>query len=221
MAAIHYCPNDWACSNLRNVSGRVVNTHGNTLHDSLQLALERIDVNSLEREKNSKVSPYGIASIHRNENLTRSKRLQCLVDSIIEASEGIPIKFVMHPATRKRLERNGLLEKLAGCENVQLLNRMDYFEFVALMVRARFLLTDGGSNQEEAAELGIPCLLLRSHTERRDGLGKNVELSWLKPSRIQEFVFRHRSSKCQKDIDFNMAIRPSLTIATSLKDQLS
>ena len=221
IAEIHYCPDDWSCSNLHKVSGRVVNTHGNTLHDSLQLALKRIGVSSLARKGNSKVSPYGIASIHRNENLTRSKRLQFLVDSIIEASEGIPIKFVMHPATRKRLERNGLLEKLSSCDNIQLLDRMDYFEFVALMVQARFLLTDGGSNQEESAELGIPCLLLRIHTERRDGLGKNVELSCLKPDRIREFVDRHRSAKWDSRIDLNSAICPSLTIATSLKNELS
>ena len=60
---------------------------------------------------------------------------------------------------------------------IELRPRYTYFDFFALLKRADFVVTDGGSIQEESAYLGIPCLLLRKATEREEGLGANVVLS--------------------------------------------
>ncbi|PYN89699.1 MAG: UDP-N-acetylglucosamine 2-epimerase (non-hydrolyzing), partial [Candidatus Rokuibacteriota bacterium] len=38
--------------------------------------------------------------------------------------------------------------------------------FIALMSRARLVLTDSGGIQEETTILGVPCLTLRDNTER-------------------------------------------------------
>ena len=48
--------------------------------------------------------------------------------------------------------------------------------------------TDGGSIQEESSYLGVPCLLLRLATERREGIGENTLLSKLDPSLIRGFA---------------------------------
>jgi UDP-N-acetylglucosamine 2-epimerase (non-hydrolysing) len=53
---------------------------------------------------------------------------------------------------------------------------MEFTNFINLLADSEFLMTDGGSNQEEASYLGLPCAILRSHTERREGLGKNAIL---------------------------------------------
>ena len=45
------------------------------------------------------------------------------------------------------------------------------------MMNSEFVITDGGSNQEECYYLGKPCLLFRDKTERLEGLGTNVVLS--------------------------------------------
>lgn len=220
LATLHYCPDDWACSNLRGVSGTLVNTHGNTLLDSLQMALDRLPDAPLEMNNNDKAPDYGIVSMHRNENLSQKKRFETLMKTILQVSEMIPIKFVMHSTTRKKLQRTGWLKKLSACENIQLLNRMDYFDFIALLTHSTFLLTDGGSNQEEAAQLGIPCLLLRNSTERKDGLSSNVELSRLEPERIRSFVAQHRSSTWDRIIHHDNQIPPSRVITESLREQL-
>ena len=65
---------------------------------------------------------------------------------------------------------------------------MDYPDFVRLLSGSCFLMTDGGSNQEEAAMMGLPTLLLRRATERPDGLGDNIEMSNLERDRIRAFV---------------------------------
>ena len=43
---------------------------------------------------------------------------------------------------------------------------MGYLDFIALLSRARIVLTDSGGVQEETTALGVPCLTLRDTTER-------------------------------------------------------
>jgi UDP-N-acetylglucosamine 2-epimerase (non-hydrolysing) len=43
---------------------------------------------------------------------------------------------------------------------------LGYLEFLSLLCRARLVATDSGGVQEEATALGLPCLTLRSATER-------------------------------------------------------
>lgn len=219
LSTVHFCPDDWSCSNLQAFSGECVNTQGNTLFDSLRLALARTEVRE-SRTKNVSEAPFGIVSIHRNENLSSSSRFESLMQSIISVADEISLQFVLHPATRKRLMRTGWLERLQAHGRIHLLGRMDYFRFISLMSRSRFLLTDGGSNQEEAAQLGIPCLLLRKSTERRDGLGSNVELSALEPDRISDFVRRHRDSNWELPSSEGGSNGPSRIIVEALRCRL-
>jgi len=222
LTSLHYCPSEWACSNLIRSTGSVINTHGNTLFDSLKMAIERQAADSstpLVTEDSDLV--YGIVSMHRNENLSRKGRLEELMQCVMQAAEMIPIKFVLHPATRKRMERSGWMDRLSSCSGIELLNRMEYFQFMELLLRARFLLTDGGSNQEEAAQLGIPCLLLRKTTERTDGLESTVEISGLRKERILRFVAKHKESRWQEFFAFDRVSSPSKIIAASLEKELS
>jgi len=43
---------------------------------------------------------------------------------------------------------------------------LPYIEFLALQRRATVVITDSGGIQEETTYLGVPCLTLRSNTER-------------------------------------------------------
>lgn len=215
LSTIHFCPDEWACSNLQNVTGDIINTAGNTLFDSLRLALDTQGVRQ-SRLREVDEPPFGIVSIHRNENLSRADRFESLMSTMLKVADQIPIKFVLHPATKKRLRRSGWLERLSAHPDIQLLDRMDYFQFIALMSRAKFLMTDGGSNQEESAQLGIPCLLLRKSTERRDGVGENVELSNLDWNRIVEFAVENRTSQWTVGVSLGPGAAPSKIIADSL-----
>jgi UDP-N-acetylglucosamine 2-epimerase (non-hydrolysing) len=60
--------------------------------------------------------------------------------------------------------------------------------FVRLLTRAPFVVTDGGSVQEECALLGVPTLLWRDRSERPDGLGDNIVLSHYRRAIIDDFV---------------------------------
>jgi UDP-N-acetylglucosamine 2-epimerase (non-hydrolysing) len=51
-------------------------------------------------------------------------------------------------------------------KGITYLDPLNYLDFIALVSRARLVLTDSGGIQEETTILGIPCLTLRNTTER-------------------------------------------------------
>jgi len=185
LAWLHFAPDEHAVRNLRNVRGRVVDTQGNTLRDALAVALSRMPPQQRGGE-----GGYGLVSIHRSENLARRADFNLLMEEVLHASQTTPLKFVLHPATREKIRASEWLPRLQAAPGVELLERMDYPDFVRLLAGCCFLMTDGGSNQEEAAMMGLPTLLLRRATERPDGLGDNVVLSGLESSCIRSFVAR-------------------------------
>lgn len=183
LSDLHLAPDDQAVANLGGTTGSVVHTGGNTLRDALVMALRQIGDAAQPR-----ADAYAVVSLHRNENLSNLAMLDLLMEEIVRAAGHIPLKFVLHPVTRSRLDSTGWTAKLRSHPGIALVDRMDYPDFVRLLVGSRFLLTDGGSNQEEAAMLGLPTLLLRRTTERGDGLGEGIELSGLDRQRIRDFV---------------------------------
>jgi UDP-N-acetylglucosamine 2-epimerase (non-hydrolysing) len=187
LSALHFVPDEDAASNLSRARGLVVSTHGNTLRDALAMALDKMD--KLPAQGGS--GGYAIVSMHRNENLSSDAVFDLLMEEVLRTASLLPVKFVLHPATREKLRVSGWLSRLQSVRGLELLERMDYPDFVRLLVECRFLMTDGGSNQEEAAMLGLPTLLLRRATERQDGVGGNVILSNLQRDVIREFVAKH------------------------------
>lgn len=185
LTALHFCPDEHSQKNLQKTKGEVTNTQGNTLKDSLRLAIAR------QKNMARDVRPYAVFSMHRHENLFNVGRLSFLLSALKSMSEIIPIKFVLHPVTRKRLQKTGLLRDLEQNKAIEMIPRMDFFNFIDLLVDASFVATDGGSNQEECAMLGIPCLLLRKTTERLDGLDDTVVISNYQLDRMLEFSRKH------------------------------
>jgi UDP-N-acetylglucosamine 2-epimerase len=61
-------------------------------------------------------------------------------------------------------------ERLSGCDNMLLLEPLDYVSFVDLMRRAYLLITDSGGIQEEGPSLGKPILVMREKTERPEAV---------------------------------------------------
>jgi UDP-N-acetylglucosamine 2-epimerase (non-hydrolysing) len=59
---------------------------------------------------------------------------------------------------------------LSNGRNIHLIEPLEYLPFVALMDRARLILTDSGGVQEEAPSLGKPVLVMRDTTERPEAV---------------------------------------------------
>ena len=61
-------------------------------------------------------------------------------------------------------------EILSNVDNVHLIAPLEYDEFVYLMDRSYFIITDSGGIQEEAPSLGKPVLVMRDATERPEAI---------------------------------------------------
>ncbi len=207
----YFCPGDWAVSNLQKYRGYKINTTLNTLYDSLKLAVANEDRIKVDIPQ----VPYAIATIHRYENIFHEDKLKKVVDILLRVSEKIKILFILHPPTKKNMHRFGLYDLLDKNKNIELRPRYDYFEFIKLMRHSEFIISDGGSNQEESYYMGHPCLLLRKATERIEGLAKNVVLSNYRDDIIDIFV---RDYKRYRINSVSAAESPSKIIVNLLKE---
>ena len=73
--------------------------------------------------------------------------------------------FAVHP---NPAVRDNVHARLAGVENIRLVEPLPYPDFVTLMARSRLIISDSGGVQEEAPALGVPVLVTRNVTERVD-----------------------------------------------------
>jgi UDP-N-acetylglucosamine 2-epimerase (non-hydrolysing) len=91
--------------------------------------------------------------------------LTVVVDLLMAAAASLPVLFVVHPRTKKRLIEAGLSARVAS-DGVRLVEPLGYLDFLCLISRSAGVLTDSGGIQEETTVLGVPCLTLRERTER-------------------------------------------------------
>ncbi len=111
-----------------------------------------------------------LVTAHRAENVDDPKVLNDFMKTFTQAP--IPVVYPMHPRTKKRLQQNNILKTLQRSKNVQILPPLGYLDFLVLMKKCAFILTDSGGIQEEAT---APCiakhvLVIRVSTERPEAV---------------------------------------------------
>lgn len=192
-----FCPGQWACDNLRDYRTiTAINTGHNTLIDTLKLAQK------INHQTNKAVheTPYVVCSIHRFENIYQTSTFIHIINLLTLISKTYPLIFVLHPATKNRLIKTGLMHTLQTTPGIELSERMGYADFIHLLSHSHFVVTDGGSNQEELAYLGIPTLLMRKTTERQEGLGANTVISDFSEHTVRNFMRSLEKYRIKADI---------------------
>ena len=181
MVHFHMCPDENAKKNLFNegiVSG-VHLTGGNTVVDALEV---------ITRAKRSETFSHVLVNIHRFENLHSELKWNKIIEIVLSLAQVHKVIFVMMPNTSEHLKNDFKnLERLKK-SGVEFKDRLPFKEFVSLLLNASFVLTDGGTNQEECYYLGKPCLILRNTTERFEGLGESCVLSRFDQKIINDFL---------------------------------
>ncbi|MBQ6587224.1 MAG: UDP-N-acetylglucosamine 2-epimerase [Butyrivibrio sp.] len=211
IARLHFAPGEQALSNLQAVKGKAVSTGQNTLLDSLKVS-EQIAACEEISHILSEEKPYFVFVMHRQENVANEKLFRAAVMNALQISSEYKCVFILHSITRNALERLGLMDKVENSPNVILLSRVDYFSFMKLLKGSEFVITDGGSNQEELFYMGKPTLIMRKTTERNEGLGENAKLY----SDVDEIIsFAHEYRNYIRHTDLSGT--PSSVIADCLE----
>lgn len=180
LAHILFAPDAVAVDNLRRmrVRGRIVPLSGNTSLEAVRFALGG--------EVGAAAGPVTV-TMHRVENLHHARRVEGFVDLVLRIAKEQTVRFVVHDPTEVVLRRTGAGERLRAV-GVEMLPLRPHPEFVAMLRLAPFVVTDGGSIQEECALLGVPTLLWRDRSERPDGLDANVVLAHYDPGVVDDFL---------------------------------
>jgi UDP-N-acetylglucosamine 2-epimerase len=114
---------------------------------------------------------------HRRESF--GEKFEALCRAIRELAVRHPKVHFVYPVHLNPNVRSPVMKILGGengLENVHLLDPLPYLPFVALMNRARLILTDSGGIQEEAPSLGKPVLVMRETTERPEAVAAGTAL---------------------------------------------
>lgn len=168
-----------ACENLvkEGISKEKIHTVGNLMIDTLIAYKDKIPFESLSfplltgkgrisAEDNFRKKRFGLLTFHRPNNVDEPEKLGGLVKIWGEVSQQVPLVFPIHPRTYKNIQSFGLQDEVTGYDRLYLIEPLGYLQFMALAQHAMFVLTDSGGIQEETTYLNIPCLTVRSNTER-------------------------------------------------------
>ncbi len=134
---------------------------GNVMIDSLVGLLAREGIRA-RRPRAGR--PLVVITLHRPSNVDDPARFAEIAAFLTELAADHDLLFPVHPRTRKQLESSDVGGALA--RRAELVEPLRYRDFVRTMAEATLIVTDSGGIQEESAYLGVPCLTLRTTTER-------------------------------------------------------
>jgi len=137
-----------------------------TLLEHLGQAKKSKVAERLGLRKNGKTIPYSLITLHRPSNVDDKNTLTGILEALQAIQKRVKIVFPIHPRTKKQIDTFRLTALIKGMPNLILTEPIGYLDTLALMQKARFVLTDSGGVQEETTVLGIPCLTVRQNTER-------------------------------------------------------
>jgi len=181
LANYHFAPTTTSQENLlkENKDKKSVIVTGNTVIDALLLALDKIKndkdlenhiINQLSNLNYNIVEDKKIILVtgHRRENHGQGFINICTaLKEIALKNSDMDIVYPVHlnPNVQKPVH-----EILSNISNVYLIEPLQYEQFIYLMDKSYFIITDSGGVQEEAPSLGKPVLVMRDTTERPEAL---------------------------------------------------
>jgi len=163
VAEIKFCPTNQTWINLWNEN---LEHHsylvGNTGIDALKWALEEWGP-VLDRYLKVEID------LHRREHWGK---IPSAIRALSDLARDFPrwqFCFVLHPAVASDLPSS-------APSNCEFLKPLSYANFCRLLRESQFCVTDSGGVQEEAAYLGIPCLVARDHCDRPESVNEGIAI---------------------------------------------
>jgi UDP-N-acetylglucosamine 2-epimerase (non-hydrolysing) len=182
---ILFSPTEISTKNLQNehVYGEI-HTVGNTVIDAINLCLdnEAYHVTRVhdkdERSGGDQLLSLGVDSetssdfvlvtMHRSENVDDLSNLKQVLMALSESN--LTYVFPMHPHTLNSIREYGLIKNMA--KRIKIIPPLGYLNFLELLRKCRFVITDSGGVQEEitSPKINKRAIILRDCTERPESL---------------------------------------------------
>lgn len=170
---------------------------GNVMIDTLLHHRRRSERAKILEDLGLEDRGYAVLTLHRPASVDTPSVLKGLMSAVTRVSQELPVVFPVHPRTTKVLNEVMPGRASGNLTGLRLIEPLGYLDFLKLLSHSRLVMTDSGGIQEETTVLGVPCLTLRTSTERPATIseGTNV-LVGLEPERILAAAFRSLKGKC-------------------------
>ncbi len=178
VADLHFAPTQWARQNLlrEGVNEAAIAVTGNPVIDALQAVAKQPEPEEITRL----LARLGIGqdgkrlilvTAHRRENFGEGLANICSALKSLAGRGDVEIVYPVHlnPNVQEPVRRS-----LGRVAHISLLPPQDYLMLIHIMKRSTLVLTDSGGLQEEAPAFGVPVLVLRTLTERPEGVEAGV-----------------------------------------------
>tara|TARA_S200000501_G_scaffold376290_1_gene430779 strand:- start:2 stop:1159 length:1158 start_codon:yes stop_codon:yes gene_type:complete len=146
------------------ISESIIKVTGNPIVDILEDFKDLFSTG--EQYLNEKVKKfindeeYILVTCHRRENIFNARSLENIVNLVNSANN--KVLFAMGYSTQRQIKEYGLCFN----DNVLVIDPIGYLEFIYLLQKSNYCISDSGTVVEEACVLGIPSIQMRYSTER-------------------------------------------------------
>ncbi len=177
LSDILFVPTKFDFNNLKKencLKGKKTTIVGNTISDVLKKYIPIVKKVKILEKLGLKKKSFFLVTLHRPESVDIKKNLIKLFNTFNNLTKEFnqPIIFPIHPRTKDKIKRL----KLKIDKRIKIIEPLEYLSFLKLMKESKIILTDSGGIQEEAAIIGVPCITLRTTTERQITLHKKVNI---------------------------------------------
>lgn len=138
--------------------------------------------------KTEKRNDQILMDIHRPENFKDKKRMLNILEfaDLCVRKYHLPVKMLNFKRTMFQINEHGL-----GLGIIQQVEMMSYKKFLEAQYHSKFLISDSGTAQEEAALLNTPVIVPRDYTERPQSIANNCSrmINMNKKDNRKEFLY--------------------------------
>ena len=146
------------------ISENIIKVTGNPIVDILEEFKDLFSSGEEYLDENVKKfindEPFLLVTSHRRENILNKLSLKNIVDLINSSDK--KVVFPMGYATQRQIKEFGLDLN----DNVLVIDPIGYLEFIYLLKKSQYCISDSGTVIEEACILNIPSIQMRYSTER-------------------------------------------------------
>jgi UDP-N-acetylglucosamine 2-epimerase (non-hydrolysing) len=139
---------------------------GNTMIDALVAFNKQIMASNITEQLKIDKVPFALMTMHRPATVDSREGLEKLLEVIKLITAKMKLVFPIHPRTLMNFEKFDLKSDYENISGLVFTQPLDYFAFQKLVANCSYVITDSGGIQEETTFRQVPCITLRSNTER-------------------------------------------------------
>ena len=171
------------------ISENIIKVTGNPIVDILEEFKDLFSSGEEYLDENVKKfindEPFLLVTSHRRENILNKLSLKNIVDLINSSDK--KVVFPMGYATQRQIKEFGLDLN----DNVLVIDPIGYLEFIYLLKKSQYCISDSGTVIEEACILNIPSIQMRYSTERPEVYEVGSSIKFDPTLEVQKFQDIH------------------------------